>query len=89
MMGSPFWGSASFANECLGARIKRLWRSQKYEEVYLSAYDTVTQATQGIGWISTTTTGGMLAGDIPDVLPEFTPEGPQVVPAIHFVAGLE
>ena len=32
--------------------IERLWRSLKYEEVYLKAYDTVSQATQGIGdWI--------------------------------------
>ena len=29
--------------------IERLWRSLKYEEVYLKAYDTVSQATQGIG----------------------------------------
>lgn len=29
--------------------IERLWRSLKYEEVYLNAYDTVAQATQGIG----------------------------------------
>ena len=29
--------------------IERLWRSLKYEEVYLKAYDTVAQATQGIG----------------------------------------
>ena len=32
--------------------IERLWRSLKYEEVYLKAYDTDSQATQGIGdWI--------------------------------------
>jgi len=32
--------------------IERLWRSLKYEEVYLKAYDTVAQAQQGIGdWI--------------------------------------
>ena len=29
--------------------IERLWRSLKYEEVYLKAYDTVSQVTQGIG----------------------------------------
>jgi len=29
--------------------IERLWRSLKYEEVYLNAYDTVVQAKQGIG----------------------------------------
>ena len=29
--------------------IERLWRALKYEEVYLKAYDTVSQATQGIG----------------------------------------
>jgi len=29
--------------------IERLWRSLKYEEVYLKAYDTVTQAKQSIG----------------------------------------
>jgi len=33
--------------------IERLWRSLKYEEVYLKAYDTVAQAEQGIGnWIA-------------------------------------
>ena len=33
--------------------IERLWRSLKYEEVYLKAYDTVSQATQGIGdWMN-------------------------------------
>ena len=32
--------------------IERLWRSLKYEEVYLKPYDTVAQAQQGIGdWI--------------------------------------
>ena len=29
--------------------IERLWRSLKYEEVYLKAYDTASQAMQGIG----------------------------------------
>lgn len=29
--------------------IERLWRSLKYEEVYLNAYDSVAQAVQGIG----------------------------------------
>ncbi len=29
--------------------IERLWRSLKYEEVYLKAYDTVAQAKEGIG----------------------------------------
>jgi len=33
--------------------IERLWRSLKYEEVYLKAYDTVAQAQQSIGeWIT-------------------------------------
>ena len=33
--------------------IERLWRSLKYEEVYLNAYDTVADAKAGIGsWIS-------------------------------------
>ena len=33
--------------------IERLWRSLKYEEVYLKAYDTVAQAEQGIGnWMA-------------------------------------
>jgi putative transposase len=33
--------------------IERLWRSLKYEEVYLHAYDTVANAKAGIGsWIS-------------------------------------
>ena len=43
--------------------IERLWRSLKYEEVYLKAYDTVSQAhrASGIGWTSTTRTGGMPA----------------------------
>ena len=32
--------------------IERLWRSLKYEEVYLNAYDSVSQAIEGIGnWI--------------------------------------
>ena len=32
--------------------IERLWRSLKYEEVYLNAYDSVAQANEGIGnWI--------------------------------------
>jgi len=32
--------------------IERLWRSLKYEEVYLKAYDSVSQARKGIGnWI--------------------------------------
>jgi putative transposase len=32
--------------------IGRLWRSLKYEEVYLKAYDSVAQARQGIGdWL--------------------------------------
>jgi putative transposase len=29
--------------------IERLWRALKYEEIYLKAYDSVSQATQGIG----------------------------------------
>lgn len=33
--------------------IERLWRSLKYEEVYLTAYDSVAQAKQGIGdWLA-------------------------------------
>ena len=33
--------------------VERLWRSLKYEEVYLNAYATVTQARTGIGaWLS-------------------------------------
>jgi putative transposase len=33
--------------------IERLWRSLKYEEVYLKAYDTVAQAKEGIGiWLA-------------------------------------
>jgi putative transposase len=33
--------------------IERLWRSLKYEEVYLKAYDSVAQAKQGIGdWLA-------------------------------------
>ena len=32
--------------------IERLWRSLKYEEVYLNAYDTTKEASEGIGeWI--------------------------------------
>ncbi len=30
--------------------IERLWRSLKYEQVYLSEYATGTQARAGIGW---------------------------------------
>jgi putative transposase len=30
--------------------IERLWRTVKYEEIYLRAYDTVTGASAGIGW---------------------------------------
>jgi putative transposase len=29
--------------------VERLWRSVKYEEVYLRAYETVSQAREGIG----------------------------------------
>jgi putative transposase len=33
--------------------IERLWRSLKYEEVYLNAYATVAEARTGIGaWLS-------------------------------------
>ena len=33
--------------------IERLWRSLKYEEIYLKAYDSVDQAKQGIGdWMN-------------------------------------
>ena len=33
--------------------VERLWRSLKYEEVYLKAYDTVAQAHAGIGqWLT-------------------------------------
>ena len=33
--------------------IERLWRSLKYEEIYLKAYDSVNQAKQGIGdWMN-------------------------------------
>ena len=33
--------------------IERLWRSLKYEEIYLKAYDSVHQAKQGIGdWMN-------------------------------------
>jgi len=30
--------------------VERLWRSLKYEEIYLHAYDSVSEARQGIGW---------------------------------------
>ncbi len=30
--------------------IERLRRTVKYEEIYLRAYDTVTEASAGIGW---------------------------------------
>ncbi len=41
--------------------IERLWRALKYEEAYLKAYDSVSQATQGIGWTFTIRTSGMPA----------------------------
>ncbi|MCU7934911.1 MAG: integrase core domain-containing protein [Candidatus Thiodiazotropha sp. (ex Dulcina madagascariensis)] len=31
------------------AFVERLWRSVKYEDVYLKAYETVSQARDGIG----------------------------------------
>ena len=40
--------------------IERLWRALKYEEAYLKAYDSVSQATQGIGWTFTIRISGML-----------------------------
>ena len=30
--------------------VERLWRSVKYEEVYLNDYQTVLDARQGLGW---------------------------------------
>jgi putative transposase len=30
--------------------VERLWRSIKYEEVYLSAYDSAAEASTSIGW---------------------------------------
>ncbi len=36
--------------------IERLWRTLKYEEIYLSAYDTVADASAGIGRYLTSTT---------------------------------
>jgi putative transposase len=38
--------------------VERLWRSIKYEEIYLKAYDTVSEARVSIGAISTSTTPG-------------------------------
>jgi putative transposase len=33
--------------------VERLWRSVKYEEVYLHAYDNISAAHQGLGWYLT------------------------------------
>ena len=30
--------------------VERLWRSMKYEEVYLRAYGSISTARQGLGW---------------------------------------
>src|SRR5258707_11535998 len=41
--------------------VERLWRSLKYEEVYLNAYATVAEAKAGIGdWLSSTTTSASI-----------------------------
>jgi putative transposase len=37
---TPFWRDNVF--------VERLWRSVKYEEVYLRAYDTISAARQGV-----------------------------------------
>ena len=37
---------------CDNVFVERLWRSVKYEEIYLNAYDSVKEAKDGIGkWI--------------------------------------
>ena len=47
--------------------VERLWRSIKYEEIYLKAYDSVRTARQGIANICilqfTTASSGAWAGD--------------------------
>jgi putative transposase len=40
--------------------VERLWRSIKYEEVYLKAYDSVFEARASIGWYWRSTTAGGL-----------------------------
>jgi putative transposase len=52
--------------------IERLWRSVKYEHVYLNAYDSVAQARQGIGgylhWYNSARKHSSLGDQIPDDL---------------------
>jgi putative transposase len=51
--------------------VERLWRSLKYEEVYLHAYDTVSEARAGLGryltLYNTRRRHSSLADDTPDV----------------------
>src|SRR5450432_4229635 len=57
-------------------RDKRLWRSVKYEEVYLRAYDTASEARASMGATSTSTT---VAGRIRALTapPPITPTSPR------------
>jgi putative transposase len=52
--------------------VKRLWRSVKYEEVYLSAYDSVSAARQHLaryfGFYNATTPHQAHGGRTPDVV---------------------
>ena len=43
------WVRTAFLEVPGNVFVGRLWRSLKYEEVYLNAYDTVAAATTGIG----------------------------------------
>jgi putative transposase len=40
---------SSFATCCSPVFVEQLWRSIKYEELYLHAYETVSEARAGIG----------------------------------------
>jgi hypothetical protein len=46
--------------------VERLWRSLKYEEVYLKAFSSVAEAKAGIGsWLGYQTLGAAPGGEAP------------------------
>jgi putative transposase len=54
--------------------VERLWRSLKYEEVYLKAYDSVAAANEGIGrWMEFFNQRRRHATDIPHRIDEKSP----------------